>query len=145
MTKKWFESKVRYDKTLDTGLIKTVTEVVLLDAMSYTEAEAITIREMKPYISGSFTITDIKQKKYSEVFLNHKSDLFYRARLQYITLDEKSGAEKKQSVNMLVEAENLEGAFNRVKEEMSRTMIDYSIHTITETPIVFAILYAEDK
>lgn len=36
----WFETKVRYDKTMENGAIKKVTEAYMVDALSFTEAEA---------------------------------------------------------------------------------------------------------
>lgn len=68
--KNWFESKVTHEKTLENGMQKKVTESYLLDAVSWTEAEARTISELKPYISGEFTIADIKRYKLSELFFS---------------------------------------------------------------------------
>src|SRR5690554_4062599 len=96
----WFECKLRYDKMLETGIQKTVTEPYLVDALSFTEAEARIIEEIKPYISGEFTISDIKRVKYSDTFFNDAGDRYFKAKLYFITLDEKSGAEKKTAVNM---------------------------------------------
>ena len=106
----WFECKVRYDKTLDTGMIKTVTEPYLVDALSFTEAEARIIEEMQPYMSGEFTVSDIKRVKFSDTFFNETGDRYYKAKLYFITLDEKSGAEKKTAGNMLVQATTLKEA-----------------------------------
>lgn len=57
---KWFECKVRYDKTQENGTIKKVTEPYLVDALSFTEAEARIIEELTPYISGEFEVAGIK-------------------------------------------------------------------------------------
>src|SRR5690554_8008132 len=100
----WFECKLRYDKMLETGIQKTVTEPYLVDALSFTEAEARIIEEIRPFMSGEFTISDIKRVKYAESFFNDEGDRYYRMRLFFISLDEKSGTEKKTSVNMLVQA-----------------------------------------
>jgi len=128
----WFECKVRYDKTLDTGMIKTVTEPYLVDAMSFTEAEARIIEEMKPYISGDFTVSDI----------NETGDRYYKAKLYFITLDEKSGAEKKTAVNMLVQASVLKEAVEIVETEMKKTMVDYTFASVNETAIMDVFKYA---
>lgn len=137
----WYECKVRYDKTMDTGLVKTVTETYMIDAISFTEAEARIIEEMKPYISGTFVVADIKRKKYAQVHLDFTRDRFYRVRLFYVTLDEKTGGEKKTSFNHLVMADDLRGALDKIEQEMKKTMIKYEIHTVTETPILDAFLY----
>ena len=142
----WFECKVRYDKTLDTGMIKTVTEPYLVDAMSFTEAEARIIEEMQPYMSGEFTVADIKRVKFSDTFFNETGDRYYKAKLYFITLDEKSGAEKKTAVNMLVQATTLKEAVETVEAEMGKTMIDYTLASVNETAIMDVFKYvAESK
>lgn len=141
----WYECKVRYDKTLDTGLIKAVTETYMLDALSFTEAEARIIEEMKPYISGTFTVSNIKKVKFSDTFFDPNGDRYYRAKLHYITLDEKSGAEKKTAVNVLVQASELKEAVETIETEMKKTMIDYAISAVTETPIMDVFFYDGNK
>ena len=51
----WFECKIRYEKVMENGMNKKVTEPYLVDALSFTEAEARIIEEITPYISGEFT------------------------------------------------------------------------------------------
>ena len=141
----WFECKLRYDKMLDTGIQKTVTEPYLVDALSFTEAEARIIEEIKPYISGEFTISDIKRAKFSDTFFNETGDRYFRAKLYYITLDEKSGSEKKTAVNMLVQATILKEAVEIIETEMKKTMIDYSIASVTETALMDVFPYSSEK
>ncbi|MBF6596713.1 MAG: DUF4494 domain-containing protein [Fermentimonas sp.] len=141
----WFECKLRYDKMLDTGIQKTVTEPYLVDALSFTEAEARIIEEIKPYISGEFTISDIKRAKFSDTFFNETGDRYFRAKLYYITLDEKSGSEKKTAVNMLIQATILKEAVEIIESEMKKTMIDYSIASVTETALMDVFPYSGDK
>ena len=141
----WFECKLRYDKMLDTGIQKTVTEPYLVDALSFTEAEARIIEEIKPYISGEFTISDIKRARYSDTFFNETGDRYFRAKLYYITLDEKSGSEKKTAVNMLIQATLLKEAVEIIEAEMKKTMIDYSIASVTETALIDVFPYSSEK
>lgn len=141
----WFECKVRYDKTLDTGMIKTVTEPYLVDAMSFTEAEARILEEMKPYISGEFTVSDIKRVKFSDTFFNETGDRYFKAKLYFITLDEKSGAEKKTAVNMLVQAETVKETVEIVETEMKKTMIDYTLASVAETPLMDVFPYGKES
>lgn len=140
-----FECKIKYDKLQENGIQKTVTEPYLLDALSFTEAEKRIVEEVQPFISGEFTISDIKRKRFAEVFLNDRGDRYYKARLQYLTLDEKSGTEKKTNVNMLVQASSLREALEIVEKEMDKTMIDYVIHTISETPIMDLFPYKSEN
>lgn len=142
----WFECKVSYDKTLENGMQKKVTEPYLVDALSFTEAEARIIEEIRPYISGEFTVTDIKRAKYSELFFNEEGDRYYKAKIYFVTLDEKSGTEKKTAVNMLAQASTLKDALAVVEQGMAGTMADYIIASLSETLIMDVFSYsAENK
>ncbi len=138
----WFECKIKYDKMLETGMQKSVTEPYLVDALSFTEAEARIIQEIKPYISGEFSVSDIKRVKYTESFFNETGDRYFKARLFFITLDEKSGAEKKTGINMLVQATLLKEAVEIVETEMKKTMIDYTFASVAETAIMDVFPYS---
>ena len=118
-----------------------MTEPYMIDALSFTEAEARIIEEITPFISGEFSVSDIKRVKYSDTFFNESGDRYYKAKLYYITLDEKSGAEKKTAVNVLVQASELREAVDIIDEEMKKTMIDYSIAGVTETAIMDVFTY----
>ena len=86
----WFECKVRYEKMMENGISKKVTEPYVFDALSFTEAEARIIEEVSPYISGEFKVTDIKIAKYSEVFFSNEvsADIWFKCKVVFITLDE---------------------------------------------------------
>ncbi len=138
----WFESKVRYEKTMENGKVKKVVEPYLVDALSFTEAEARTIEEVTPFISGEFSIMAIKRASYDETFLNEGGDRYFKCRLAYITLDEKSGAEKKTKQNILVQANTLQDAKDYLVEQMKGTMSDYTIEMVKETDIMDVYPYA---
>ena len=91
----WFECKVRYDKVQDNGSVKKVNEPYLVDALSFTEAEARIIEEQTPFISGDFSVSAVKRTKISEIFYDEGGDRWYLAKVAFITIDEKSGVEKK--------------------------------------------------
>ena len=141
----WFECKVSYDKQLENGLVKKTTEPYLVDALSFTEAEARIIEEIKPYISGEFSVADIKRAKLSEIFFNENGDRYYKVKVQYITLDEKSGAEKKTAVNMLAQASDFEDALQTVLKGMQGTMADYNIASIAETNLMDVFPYVSEE
>lgn len=136
-----FECKIKYEKMLETGMQKAVVEPYLLEAQSFTEAEANIVKEIEPFISGEFTVADIKRRKFAEVILNETGQYYYKARLFFITLDEKSGYEKKMGVNMLVQANTLKEAVDIIECEMKKTMIDYTFHSITETAVMDLFTY----
>ena len=138
MNNEWFECKVKYERTLDDGKVKKVTEPYLVDALSFTEAEKRVIEERTPYMMGEFQVSDIKRARLAELFESdlESADKFYKAKLTFITLDEKTGAEKKSSHMVLVQAGDFESAVKSLKEGMKDSMSDYVISAMTETPIL---------
>ena len=143
----WFECKVSFEKVLENGMQKKVTEPYLVDALSFTEAEARIIEEIRPFISGEFTVTDIKRARLSELFFNENGDRFYKIKVYFITLDEKSGAEKKTAAQMLAQACTLKEAIAVLEEGMKGTMADYTIASVTETMLMDAFPFSvnDDK
>lgn len=115
---------------------KKVVEYYLVDALSFTECEARTIEEIKSFVSGEFQIVSIKKLNLSEIFFNENGDRFYKAKVNFITLDEKSGAEKKTAAYMIMQASNIEEAKNVLTEGMKGTLADYVIESIKETKIM---------
>lgn len=131
----WYECKIRYEKTLETGTQKKVTESYLVDAMSFTEAESRIIEEMTPYISGEFEVSAVKKARISELFIDPQGDKWYRCKVMFITIDEK-GTEKKSAATMLVQAGTFEDAVNNLKDGMKGTMSDWEINNIQETTLM---------
>lgn len=132
----WFECKVRYDKLQENGAVKKVNEPYLIDALSFTEAEARIIEEQTPYISGDFSVSAVKRTKISEIFWNEGGDRWYLVKVAFITIDERSGVEKRTATLILVQASNFKEALDNFIEGMKGTMADYEIVSITETPLM---------
>lgn len=147
MMHNWFETKVRYSKMGENGTEKMVTEPFLFDALSFTEAESRVLEEITPYITGEFTVSDIKRSKYSEIFFSEaeSADLWFKCKVTYITLDEKSGAEKKSSTNMLVQASDLRDAVKKLDKGMEGSMADYQISSVVETAILDVYPYMKKE
>ena len=145
-TANWFECKIRYEKTMEDGLQKKVTESYTVDALSFTEAEHRIMEEMSSYISGEFEVNDIKKAAYKEIFFDDSetADRWYKAKLQFITIDEKSEKEKRSNVNYLVQAGTLNGAVKNIDEVMGGTMIDYVIASVTETTLMDVFEYKKN-
>ena len=138
MQSEWFECKVRYDKTLESGLIKKTTETYLVDALSFTEAEKRFIEEITPFMTGEFIVTDIKRARLSDLFDSDdlNDDRWFKARIAYITIDEKSGVEKRTIQSALVKANDLHRALSRLDESMKGTLGEWVIVSIAETAII---------
>lgn len=138
MTHNWFECKIRYEKVTENGMNRKITESYLVDALSFTEAEARIIEEMTPFISGEFTVSDIKRASYSEIFPGgeYVADKWFDCRLEFVTLDEKSGAGRKTRTKVLVQAADLRDAMKKLDEGMKGTMADYNTACLKETAIM---------
>ena len=132
----WFECKVRYDKMMENGVVKKVNEPYLIDALSFTEAEARIIKEQTPFISGDFSVSAVKRTKISEIFRDDRADKWYLVNVAFITIDEKSGAEKRSVSQMLVAGNEFKDAFDNFMEGMKGTLGDFEIVSIAETPIM---------
>ena len=137
----YFECNVYYEKMLENGMQKKVTEPYLVDALSFTEAEARIIEEIRPFITGEFTVTDVKRARLSELFFNENGDRYYKVKVYFITQDEKTGAEKKISAQMLAQASDLKEAIAVLEEGMKGTLADYVIASVSETPIMDVFPY----
>jgi len=133
----WFVCKIRYEKTMEDGLQKKVTEQYVIDAISFTEAEERITREMSSYISGEFDVRDITLAPFREVFFTDdtSADRWFKAKLTFITIDEKTEKEKRTNVNYLVQASSFNGAVKNIDEVMGSTMIDYRIASVAETQV----------
>ena len=132
----WIEVRARYDKMMENGSVKKVTEPYLADALSCTEAEARVTEELQPFISGDFRISSVVTTKIAEIFWNATGDKFYKVKVNFITLDEKTATEKKTASYILVQASSFKEAYDNFIDGMRGTMADYEIEQICETKIV---------
>jgi hypothetical protein len=143
----WFECKIRYEKVMEDGLQKKVNENYVVDALSFSEAETRITEEMSAYISGEFEVADIKKAAFKEVFFtdDNIADKWYKAKLQFITIDEKTEKEKRSTVTYLVQAGSMNGAMKNIDEVMGGTMIDYVVASVAETTIMDVYEYGKSN
>lgn len=143
----WFECKIQYEKTMEDGLQKKIVEAYTIDALSFTEAEQRIMEEMSAFISGEFTVKDIKIASYKEIFFADQdiADRWYKAKVQFITIDEKTAKEKRSGVNYLVNAGTLSGAVKNIDEVMGGTISDYVIASVAETQLMDVFEYDRDR
>ena len=140
---KYFEVKIQYQKLQEDGKEKKVTEQYVVEAMSFTEAESRIVEEMTPYISGEFDVVSEKIAPYNEIFLSDNStdDKWFVSKVSFITIDEKTAKEKKQTLRYLVQARTSELAMDYTKEMFSHGMSDYSIDSVQDTPTLDVFLH----
>ena len=143
----WFECKVRYEKTMEDGMPKKVVEIYTVDALSFSEAEERIMEEMSSYVSREIDIVDLKIAQYKEIFFadSDLADKWYKAKLAFITIDEKTDKEKKTSVFYLVNAGNINSAIKNIDEVMGGTMIDYQTLNVSETNIMDVFEYKKKE
>ena len=144
-TAEWFECKIRYEKVMEDGTQKKVTEQYAVDALSFSEAEERIIEEMSSYISGEFDVTDVRKASYKEVFFSDAAgaDRWYKAKLDFITIDEKTEKEKRSRVAYLVQASSLKDAIKGIEDVMNGTMIDYDAAAVDGTRLMDVFEYVK--
>lgn len=143
ITATWFETKVRYDKQMEDGQIKKVTEAYVVDAVSFSEAETRITGDMASFVSGEFDVVAEKIAAYGEIMFSESEtdDKWYKVKVQFIILDEKTGKEKRSNVYYLVQASCTDRAQRNMEEVLRNTMIDYVIASVVETPIIDVYRY----
>lgn len=147
ITATWFETKIRAKKQEDDGLLHIVTETYAVDAVLWGDAEKRITEEMLPYYTDKFEIVDIKKAAYREVFFDDRTDAdkWYKCKVAFITIDEKSSKEKRNNVYYLVQAANIDKAKANIDTVMSNTMIDYEVLSVVETKILETYAYHKVK
>ncbi|AIG30708.1 hypothetical protein IA01_09635 [Flavobacterium psychrophilum] len=137
----WYECKVKYRKTDDTGVQKVTTEPYLVDALTYTEAETRINEEMSAYISEEFKITNIKVANYAEIHPFENTDRWFKSKVSLLAFDEESGKERKTNMYILLQANDVKEAYDNTVAVMNGTMGDYTIPAISESPIMDVFPY----
>ncbi len=134
----WFECRIKYEKTLENGTRKKVSESYLVDAMTFTEAESRIIEEVTPFVVGGFEVTHISKDPISELSnaTDEKADLWYKAKIAFISLDEKTGSEKKSFSTMYVRACNFSDALKHLNDSMKGTMSYWECHSISLSKVI---------
>lgn len=132
----WFECKAKYDKVQENGAVKATPEVYLVDALSFTEAEARIIEELTPFVSGELTVESVKRTRIHEIFWDDSADKWYLVKCAFITIDEKSAVEKRSISQIMVAAGDFKGALDNFMEGMKGTMADFEIVSISETKVM---------
>ncbi len=129
---------MRYERQMEDGIQKMVTETYVVDAFTFGEAEEAITKEMTAFVSGEFNVKNITPANYGEIFFsdNANDDKWYKAKLTFITRDEKTGKDKRSNTNYLVQAGSFNAAVKNVEQVMGTTMVDYVIANIAETKIM---------
>lgn len=123
------------ERTLENGAQAKVLEQFVVDALSFTEAETSTTKEVSVY--GTITdIVTIKRSRCTELIGDGSKEKWFKAKVNYITLNEKTGKEKKTPNYYFVNAVTIAEAKSTIDVFFVGTMIDYSIATLDETKVL---------
>lgn len=131
----YFIATCKYEKTQENGAVKRVSEKYLCDALSIVEADAVVTENLKPYISGDFFTSKVENSPIAEVMGNKEADKFYLAKVAFVTIDERSGKEKKTVSQWLIGGTDFNDAYEMVLREINKCMADFEIVSLAETPI----------
>lgn len=132
----YIETKVRFQKVLEDGLVKKVTEPYMVEALTFTEAEANIIECVRPYISGDFSVEAVKKTKVASIFHCVAGGDWWQVKTNFISVDERSGTEKKTTVLYMVQASDFASAYENFKDAMKGELSDWEISGITQTKIL---------
>lgn len=146
-TSEWFVCKVKYDRSTEDSALKKVSEVYIIEALSFSEAETKITEEITPFVRGEFEIADLKKAKYKEIFFTDDeiSDKWYKAKLQFLILDENSGKEKRTNTLYLIQSSSLEECVKSIGTIMHGSMIDYIAAKVEETAIMDVFEHYEQE
>jgi hypothetical protein len=132
----WHTVKVKYTKQLNDGTLKKVTEPYLINSITFTDAEARVHKEIGLFTRGEFMVTSVTKTDFADIFQYDDADVWYKAKVSYVTEDADGGKEKKVSNNFLVSAHNVKNAYERIEESLKGLQVDFVIPAINVTPIL---------
>ncbi|SIN66628.1 DUF4494 domain-containing protein [Algoriphagus halophilus] len=145
MMRTWFLCKVKYAKENEEGLLKNISEQYLVDAVSFTEAEAIIYDRLGSQIRGDFQVTSLSKSNIVDVFFFEDADIWYKCKVSYLVSDGESGKEKKVTQYMIVTASDVKEAYDRIQESLNNMLVSFRVPDIVESPIVEVFPYEKDE
>lgn len=140
----WYLGKIRYQKKDESGSLKTINEVYLVDAVSYTDAEA-RLYEFIPNSTQDWMLVSIVKQAINEIFtIDNGSETWFKAKVMYVVFDERSQKEKKTPCNMPINADNPKEAYDLLVSKLS-TVDDFHITNINITSILEIVRYEPEN
>lgn len=138
----WYQVAIRFQKEDEAGSLKTINEKYLFDAVSYAEAEADGYGKIATGAS-EFSVTNITRMRLADLFIYGEGEKWFRVKVIYFSVDEKSGKEKKVVNAMLVNADGIDQALERITESLRTMLIPYETTDIYQTTILDVFPYVE--
>ncbi len=131
----WFKCKVAYRETTD-GQVRNISKTFMVNATSFTEAEARVIEEVTPFVSDQMDVVSVKKSNISEIIRDGFNDKWYLVKVAFIALNERTGTEKRMNCLILVAGSDFKGAYENFLAGMKDVVADYEIVSLAETPIL---------
>lgn len=141
----WYQCKAKYAKENDEGILKQTSELHLVDAVSYTDAESRIYGAMERTVSGEFQIMTISKTNISEVINFDNADYWYKCKVQYSTVDGDSEKEVKINTYILTSATDVKQAYEKVEKSLDNMLVPFEISSITKTNIVEVFPQQDDE
>lgn len=141
----WFLCKVKYAKENEQGLLKSISEQYLVDAVSFTEAEAILYDRLGSQIRGDFQVTGISKSNIVDVFHFEDAEIWHKCKISYHVSDGDSGKEKKVTQYMIVTALDVKDAYDRIQQSLNNMLVSFRVPDITESPILEVFPYESSE
>ena len=147
MNANWFEAKVKYVKVGEDGKEKKVSELYLLDAVSYTEAESRITEELRKMIKGNFNIVGLKKSNITELVESNdeNDDKWFRSTVAIIDADQISGKEKKSNQYFLVAGSDINSALSNLQKSLSTYVVPFEIPSVKDTNFVDVFPYFSEE
>jgi hypothetical protein len=140
----WYQGNIRYQQQDEKGRLKTINEVYLVDAVSYTEAEA-RIYDIAADVASEFQISKLAKMRLNEVyFIENGGEIWFKIKIHFLVFDEKAGKDKKVPAIMLINAQNPREAYDALKDKLGKVE-DYVITDINTTPILEVVPYEQEE
>jgi hypothetical protein len=142
--KTWFICTIKYHREDEQGNVRKITEPYLVDAVSFTDAEARIYQALQDVIPGEFTISDISRSNFADIFHYDDAETWYKCKVSYVTVDDIAGKEKKVTNYMLVSAHDIKEAYERIEESLSTMLVPFTVQSITESSYMEVFAYEGD-
>lgn len=136
MTQNWFTCKIKYSKPDSDGIENKVTEMYLVNAFSYTEAEGRMYQVIQEELGMGGEVSQITKSTYMEIFRDEAAEHWFRCKVALVSYDENSGKEKHSNQYYLTQADTVKDAYERITIEMQKSTSDFVIPGITYTKIL---------
>lgn len=145
----WYLGKIKYQQEQENGALKTLSETYLIDAVSYTDAEA-RLYGIVADNTPDFQISSLTRMKLSDVFHFEEEggEKWFKCKTFYVSIDDSKGAanakEKKIISYMLVNADSPKQAIERIEKSLATMLIPYEITDVNLTPILEVYPYSPE-